>query len=132
MLPALLLLAAVAATNTDTTHLVIVATADVHGHATEWDFVSDRAFGGGLARAARAIDSLRARYPGEVIVVDAGDLLEGEPFADYFARVAPRDPHPVIEAMNLIGYDVATPGDHDFDYGLATFGRAVRRPPSAG
>ena len=125
MLCVLLLCAAVAVAPPDTLHLVLVATTDVHGHATEWDYVADRPFPGGLSRAATVIDSLRARYPGRVIVVDAGDLIEGEPFADYYARVAPRDPHPAIEAMNLIGYDVATPGNHEFDYGLPVFERAV-------
>jgi 2',3'-cyclic-nucleotide 2'-phosphodiesterase/3'-nucleotidase len=125
MLCALLLCAAVASAPADTIHLVLVATTDVHGHATDWDYVADRPYPGGLARAATVVDSLRARYPGRVIVVDAGDLIEGEPFADYYARVAPRAPHPVVEAMNLIGYDVATPGNHEFDYGPAAFGRAV-------
>lgn len=125
MLHALLLSAAVAAAPADTIHLVLVATTDVHGHATEWDYVGDRPFPGGLVRAATVIDSLRRRYPGRVVVVDAGDVIEGDPFADYYGRVAPREPNPVVEAMNLIGYDAATPGDHDFDYGLVPFGRAV-------
>jgi 2',3'-cyclic-nucleotide 2'-phosphodiesterase/3'-nucleotidase len=125
MLSALLLCAAVALASADTIHIVLVATTDVHGHATEWDYVADRSYPGGLSRAATVIDSLRGRYPGQVIVVDAGDVIEGDPFADYYARVAPRAPHPVVEAMNLIGYDVATPGNHEFDYGPAAFARAV-------
>ncbi len=125
MLHALLLAAAVVSAPADTIHLVLVATTDVHGHATDWDYVSDRPFPGGLSRAATVIDSLRARYPGQVMVLDAGDLIEGEPFADYYARAEPRDPNPLVEAMNLIGYDVATPGNHEFDFGLPVFGRAV-------
>ncbi len=74
---------------------------------------------------ATIVDSLKARYPGQVVVVDAGDLIQGDPFATYFARVAPRDPNPVIEAMNLTGYDVATPGNHDFDWGLGVMRQAV-------
>ncbi|MGH7629946.1 MAG: bifunctional metallophosphatase/5'-nucleotidase, partial [Gemmatimonadales bacterium] len=119
-------LAAVAAPP-DTAHLVLVATTDVHGHATEWDFVADRPFPGGLTRAATVIDSLRARYPGRVVVLDAGDLLSGDPFADYYARVAPRDPHPVVQALDLAGYDVVTPGNHEFDYGVPAFERATAR-----
>jgi 2',3'-cyclic-nucleotide 2'-phosphodiesterase (5'-nucleotidase family) len=111
----------------DTAHLVLVATTDVHGHATEWDFVADQPFPGGLTRAATVIDSLRARYPGRVVVCDVGDLISGDPFADYFARQAPRDPHPVVEALDLAGYDVATPGNHEFDYGLPVFRRAIAR-----
>jgi 2',3'-cyclic-nucleotide 2'-phosphodiesterase/3'-nucleotidase len=111
----------------DTAHIVLVATTDVHGHATEWDFVADQPFPGGLTRAATVIDSLRAHYPGAVVVCDVGDLISGDPFADYFARHVPRDPHPVVEALDLAGYDVATPGNHEFDYGLAVFRRAIAR-----
>ena len=109
----------------DTAHVVLVATTDLHGHATDWDYVADRPFAGGIARVATVVDSLRAKYPGQVVVVDAGDLLQGDAFATYFARVAPRDPHPIIEALNLTGYDAATPGNHDFDWGLPFFRRAV-------
>jgi 2',3'-cyclic-nucleotide 2'-phosphodiesterase (5'-nucleotidase family) len=111
----------------DTTHLVLVASTDVHGHATEWDFVADQPFPGGITRAATVVDSLRARYPGRVVVVDAGDLISGDPFADYYARIAPRDPHPVVESLDLAGYDVATPGNHDYDYGIPVLTRATSR-----
>jgi 2',3'-cyclic-nucleotide 2'-phosphodiesterase/3'-nucleotidase/5'-nucleotidase len=109
----------------DSAHLVLVATTDVHGHATDWDYVMGKPFPGGLTRVATVVDSLRARYPGQVVVMDAGDMIQGDPFATYFARVAPREPNPVIEAMNLAGYDVATPGNHDFDWGVATMRRAI-------
>jgi 2',3'-cyclic-nucleotide 2'-phosphodiesterase (5'-nucleotidase family) len=109
----------------DSAHVVVVATTDVHGHATDWDYVRDRSSGGGLTRVATVVDSLKALYPGQVLVVDAGDLLQGDPLATFFGRVQPRDPHPVIEAMNLAGYDVATPGNHEFDWGVSALRRAI-------
>src|SRR4051812_11054923 len=125
MLSLLTALVLAAAPLQDTAHVVLVATTDVHGRATDWDYVADRPFAGGLARVATVVDSLRGRYPGQVLVVDAGDLLQGDAFATYFARVRPVEPHPIIEAMNLAGYDAATPGNHDFDWGLPFFTRAV-------
>ncbi|HET8650601.1 MAG TPA: 5'-nucleotidase C-terminal domain-containing protein [Gemmatimonadales bacterium] len=125
LLASLLALAVAAAPWQDTTHLVVVASTDIHGHATAWDYAADKSFPGGLERAAAVVDSLRARYPGQVVVVDAGDLIQGNPFASYFARVAPRDPNPILEAMNLVGYDAATPGNHEFNFGLATWRRAM-------
>jgi 2',3'-cyclic-nucleotide 2'-phosphodiesterase/3'-nucleotidase/5'-nucleotidase len=125
MLPLLTAFTLVAAPAQDTARLVLVATTDVHGHATDWDYVAGRPFPGGLARVATIVDSLRERYPGQVIVADAGDLIQGDPFATYFARVASRDPHPIIEAMNLAGYDVATPGNHDLDWGVAAMRQAI-------
>jgi 2',3'-cyclic-nucleotide 2'-phosphodiesterase (5'-nucleotidase family) len=109
----------------DTAHVVIVATTDVHGHVTGWDYITNQASTGGITRIATIVDSLKARYPGQVVVVDAGDLIQGDPFATYFARVAPRDPNPVIEAMSLTGYDVATPGNHEFDWGLGVMRQSV-------
>ena len=121
MLPLVAALALAAAPLQDTAHVVLVATTDLHGHITDWDYVADRPYAGGLPRVAAVVDSLRARYPGQVVLVDAGDVLQGDPFATYYARVAPAQPHPIIEALNLAGYDAATPGNHDFDWGLPFF-----------
>jgi len=121
----LLTMLALAAPLQDTAHVVVVATTDVHGHATDWDYVANAGFPGGLSRVATVVDSLRAAYPGQVVVVDAGDVIQGDAFATFFARVAPRDPNPVMEAMNLTGYDVATPGNHEFDWGLAAMRRII-------
>jgi 2',3'-cyclic-nucleotide 2'-phosphodiesterase / 3'-nucleotidase / 5'-nucleotidase len=125
MLSLALALVVAAAPLQDTAHVVLVATTDLHGHATDWDYVADRPYPGGVARVAAVADSLRARYPGQVVLVDAGDLLQGDPFATYYARVAPVRPHPIIEALNLAGYDAATPGNHDFDWGVPFFQQAV-------
>ncbi|HEX7336196.1 MAG TPA: 5'-nucleotidase C-terminal domain-containing protein, partial [Gemmatimonadales bacterium] len=125
MLSLLAAVSLLAAPVQDSAHIVLVATTDIHGHAVDWNYVERRPFAGGLARVATVVDSLKVRYPGQVVLVDAGDLIQGDPFATYFARVAPRDPHPVIEAMNLTGYDVVTPGNHDFDWGLPFLRDAV-------
>jgi 2',3'-cyclic-nucleotide 2'-phosphodiesterase/3'-nucleotidase len=109
----------------DTAHVVIVATTDVHGRATHWDYENDREAPWGLTRAATALDSLRRLYPGRVVLVDAGDLIQGNPFAAHVATVSRLDPNPVIDALNILQYDAATPGNHDFDFGLEVFARAV-------
>jgi 2',3'-cyclic-nucleotide 2'-phosphodiesterase/3'-nucleotidase/5'-nucleotidase len=122
-----LLLALVAAIQTparpstslpDSAHVVIVATTDVHGRVLGWDYVHDREAPGGLSRAATIVQTLRAQYPGEVVLVDAGDLLQGNPFAAYFAKDGRRRPSPIVDALNALQYDAATPGNHDFDFGL--------------
>jgi 2',3'-cyclic-nucleotide 2'-phosphodiesterase (5'-nucleotidase family) len=79
--------------------------------------VRDRAAPGGLSRAASILATLRGQYPGQVIVVDAGDLLEGNLFGDYFGRIERRHPDPLVDAVGSLQYDAATPGNHDFDFG---------------
>jgi len=91
----------------------------VHGRVLGWDYVRDVAGSGGLSRAATVIETLRAQYPEQVVLVDAGDLIEGNLFAAYFAERDSQRPHPVVDALNALQYDVATPGNHEFDFGLA-------------
>src|SRR5213079_3686681 len=79
--------APVSSAASDTAHVVIVATTDVHGRVLGWDYVHDARASGGLSRAATILETLRTQYPDQVVLVDAGDLVEGNLFARYFARV---------------------------------------------
>ncbi len=108
----------------DTSHLVVVATADVHGRVMAWDYVADRPVPYGLTRAASVIDSLRRRYSGRVIVLDAGDALQGSALSAYYGTEELAENHPVIDAMNAMGYDAAAVGDHDFDFGVTVMRNA--------
>jgi 2',3'-cyclic-nucleotide 2'-phosphodiesterase (5'-nucleotidase family) len=121
----LLLTLLLAVQSADTAHIVIVATTDVHGRVLGWDYVGDAEAPGGLARAAAIVETLRARHPGRVVLLDAGDLLQGNPFATFFAGQDRRQPHPVVDALNALQYDVATPGNHEFDFGLDLLRRAA-------
>src|SRR5262249_37447144 len=109
----------------DTAHIVVVATTDVHGRVMGWDYVRDAAAPGGLSRAATAIETLRSRYPGQVVLLDAGDLLQGNPFAVYYGRHDKRQPQPIVDALNYLQYDAVTPGNHDFDFGVDFLRRAA-------
>jgi len=109
----------------DTAHIVIVATTDIHGRVLAWDYVRDASTSGGLSRAATALETLRARYPANLLLVDAGDLLQGNPFATFFGRYDKRQPHPIVDALNTLQYDVVTPGNHDFDFGVDFLKRAA-------
>ena len=111
----------------DTAHVVLVATTDVHGHVMAWDYVQDRPAPWGLVRAATVVDSLRTQYPGAVVLVDAGDLLQGNPFATYFATVRPRLVNPIVDAANNMRYDAAILGNHDFDFGVDVLARSYEQ-----
>ncbi len=54
------------------------------------------------------------------MLIDNGDFLQGNPMGDYMAYqkgMKPGDVHPVIKAMNVLGYDCGTLGNHEFNYG---------------
>src|SRR5438552_18243777 len=108
-----LLLALQAVAAPDTAHIVIVATTDIHGRVMGWDYVRDAAAPGGLSRAATALETLRARYPGNLLLFDARDRLQGNPVATFFGRSDKRQPQPIVDALNALQYDAVTPGNHD-------------------
>src|SRR3989442_8790417 len=89
----------------DTAHVVIVATTDVHGRVLGWDYVRDVAGAGGVLRAPTVIETLRGQYPEQVVLVDAGDLIEGNLFAGDFSRRDSQRPPPVGHALNPLQYD---------------------------
>ena len=110
----------------DSVTLYVAATTDVHGRLRGWDYdanaVDQRR---GLARAATIVDSLRSAHPGRVVLLDAGDLLQGTPLTFVAARQPVDTLHPVVAAMNAMGYDAAAVGNHEFNYGLPVLRRAV-------
>ena len=107
--------------------LVVASTTDVHGRLRGWDYFGDVADPvRGLTRAATIVDSVRGANPGRVVLVDAGDLLQGNPMTYVAARVDTGGIHPVMAAMNAMGYDAAAVGNHEFNYGLPTLRRALR------
>ncbi|MBC8088405.1 MAG: 5'-nucleotidase C-terminal domain-containing protein [Phycisphaerae bacterium] len=111
-----------------TMELVVAATTDVHGWLRGWNYDANRPDSTrGLARVATIMDSVRAANPSRVLLLDAGDLLQGTPFNYAAAKVAPQSVHPVIAAMNLLRYDAAVVGNHEFDYGVPFLEGAVRQ-----
>src|SRR5205823_13445988 len=69
----------------DTAHVVIVATTDVHGRVLGWDYVRDAPAPGGLSLAATMVDAPRPQYAAEVVPVDALVQIGGSPYAAYAA-----------------------------------------------
>ena len=108
--------------------LVFATTTDVHGRITAWDYYANRAETvRGLTRAATIVDSVRAANPGRVVLVDAGDLLQGNPLAYVAARVSSNRVNPIIAAMNVMQYDAAAIGNHEYNYGVPYLDSAVKQ-----
>jgi 2',3'-cyclic-nucleotide 2'-phosphodiesterase (5'-nucleotidase family) len=104
--------------------ITILGTTDVHGRIVPWNYYTAAEEDLGLARVATLVDSIRAA-DAEVVLVDSGDLLQGNPFDYFYGVVEPADTHPVIHAMNHLGYDAAVVGNHEFNYGIPALERAI-------
>lgn len=106
--------------------LRVAATTDVHGRLRGWDYSTGRADTvRGLARVATVVDSLRSAHRDRVILVDAGDLLQGNAMTFVAGRIDSLQPHPVIAAMNALRYDAAAIGNHEYNYGVDLLDRAI-------
>lgn len=103
-------------------HLRIMETTDLHVHVFPYDYYADKPVDTvGLARTASYIREVRSEATNSILV-DNGDFLQGNPMGDYIAYergMKDGDMHPVITAMNTLGFDAATLGNHEFNYGLS-------------
>ncbi|MDB6182813.1 bifunctional 2',3'-cyclic-nucleotide 2'-phosphodiesterase/3'-nucleotidase [Paracoccus fistulariae] len=102
-------------------HLRIMETTDLHVHLWPYDYYADKPVDTvGLARTAALIQAVRDEA-GNSILLDNGDFLQGNPMGDYIAYergMAKGQMHPVIIAMNTVGVEGGTLGNHEFNYGL--------------
>ena len=100
--------------------LRIVATTDVHSFLTDFDYYKDAPTDKfGFTRAASLIRQARAEVKNSVLV-DNGDLIQGNPIADYQAAQGYKEgkSNPAVDCLNAMHYEVGTLGNHEFNYGL--------------
>ena len=102
-------------------HLRIMETTDLHVHVHPYDYYGDRPTDTvGLSRVATIVQNIRSEATNSLLL-DNGDFLQGNPMGDYIAYergMKEGDMHPIITAMNVLGFDGSTLGNHEFNYGL--------------
>jgi 2',3'-cyclic-nucleotide 2'-phosphodiesterase / 3'-nucleotidase len=102
-------------------HLRIMELTDLHVHVWPWDYYADReADTMGLARTAARVAEIRSESTNSLLL-DNGDFLQGNPMGDYIAYergMAAGQEHPIVTAMNEVGVEGGTLGNHEFNYGL--------------
>jgi 2',3'-cyclic-nucleotide 2'-phosphodiesterase/3'-nucleotidase len=106
----------------DTVAVTVIQTTDVHARIFPWDYLADKPDNVGLAKVATYVRHARTENP-NVLLIDNGDTIQGTPLGYYFAVLDPKEPHPMITAMNAMGYDAMTVGNHEYNYGLTVLER---------
>ncbi|MBP5406366.1 5'-nucleotidase C-terminal domain-containing protein [bacterium] len=97
--------------------LTVIFTNDSHGMAWKFDEPNNPGIGG-LAAQKTLIDDIRAEVQGKggnLLVLSAGDITLGDPRSNICENM------PMVEGMNLVGYDAMTIGNHEFDFGFDAF-----------
>ncbi len=100
-------------------NLVLVETSDVHGAIFNYDFINDREAYGSLSKVHTYVNELREKN--NVILMDNGDILQGQPIVYYYNYENISDQHICSKVMNYMQYDVATIGNHDIEAGHAVY-----------
>jgi 5'-nucleotidase len=75
---------------------------------------------GGFLRRAAMIDQMR-KEDKDLLLLDSGDFSQGSPYYTMFKGDVE------TELMNIMGYDAATIGNHEFDFGLENMARIFRK-----
>ena len=99
----------------------ILATTDLHTNLVNYDYYQDKpAQNVGLAKTAVLIEDAK-KENSNVLLVDNGDTIQGTPLGTYKAIVNPikdGEQHPMYAALQKLGFDAGTLGNHEFNYGL--------------
>ncbi len=112
----------------------VMGTTDLHGRVLNWDYFTDAVYADkahndvGLAKISTLANQVRDEKGwNRTLLIDAGDIIQGTQLTYYYARVDPiatdadtAPEHPMALAMNLMGYDAAALGNHEFNYGIET------------
>lgn len=127
-----LLLAMATTTNTlaapkkgKTVKLRMIETTDVHGRFFPYDFVRQQPTEGSLARVSSYVDSLRNIYGDRLLLMDAGDVLQGQPVVTYYNYEKTDVPNVASGVSNYLRYDVQTMGNHDVETGHAVYDKWI-------
>src|ERR1017187_4578673 len=118
--------------------VTLLATTDLHGNLVPVDYVTGQPVARGLAKIATLIRDARAGNA-NTLLIDCGDTIQGTPLEGVYQSMArtgadpagrrpaaPLAGDPMMRAMNLLGYDAMTVGNHEYNAGLANLAKARR------
>jgi len=115
----------------DTITISVLTSTDLHGWVVPWDYITDTPEERyGIAKVATLVDSVRAVQP-HTMLIDAGDWLQGNQFAAYFANADTITPYyPLLKAAEAMNYDAFVLGNHEFNFGIEYLNKRLEQSPT--
>ena len=111
---------------TKTIKLKVIETSDVHGHFFPYDFMEKRPLKGTLSRANTYINKQRSEYGDHLLLIDNGDILQGQPCVYWSNYVMPENVNLAAQVVNYMKYDAETVGNHDIEPGHEVYDKWIR------
>lgn len=112
-------------TKEKTIDLKFIETSDVHGSFFPYDFINRKPKAGSLARVATYVNQLRSQHGENVILLDNGDILQGQPVNYYSNYVDTTSANIAAQVVNYLRYDAQTIGNHDVETGHRVYDKWV-------
>ena len=106
--------------------LRLIETSDVHGSFFPYDFTNRKPRLGSMARISSYVKQLRKQYGNNVVLLDNGDILQGQPTSYFYNYVATNEPNIAAQVINYLGYDAETIGNHDIEPGHAVYDKWIK------
>ena len=109
-----------------TVTLKLVETSDVHGAFFPYNFTERKPMQGTMARVSTYLKEQRKLYGKNLILMDNGDILQGQPTSYYTNYVKTDEPNIAAAVINYLQYDAQTFGNHDVETGHAVYDKWIK------
>ena len=123
---ALLSMTTMQAQTSKTVTLRFIETSDVHGAFFPYNFIERRPMHGTMARVSHYVKKQREEYGDRLILLENGDILQGQPTCYYTNFVKTDLPNIAAEVVNYMKYDAEVFGNHDVETGHAVYDKWIR------
>ncbi|MBR5656505.1 MAG: 5'-nucleotidase C-terminal domain-containing protein [Prevotella sp.] len=109
-----------------TIRIKVIETSDVHGSFFPYDFITRNPKAGTMARVSSYVNAMREEYGENLILLDNGDILQGQPTCYYSNFIDTESPNIAAEVTNYLKYDAQTIGNHDVEPGHAVYDKCIK------
>lgn len=106
---------------TRTVNLQFVETSDVHGCFFPYNFITGQPMEGSMVRIHHYVEQLRQKMGKNVLLLDNGDILQGQPTTYWSNYVMTNEQNIAAQVVNYMKYDAQTIGNHDVETGHDVF-----------
>lgn len=114
------------AKDSKTIEIKLIETTDVHGMFFQKNYMTGKPAEGTLARVSSYVKRQRGKYGDNLILLENGDLLQGQPTNYYWNFIQTKDENIAASVINYMGYDAQNLGNHDVETGHDVYEKWIK------
>ena len=114
------------AKDSKTIEIKLIETTDVHGMFFPKNYMTGKPAEGTLARVSSYVKRQRGKYGDNLILLENGDLLQGQPTNYYWNFIQTKDENIAASVINYMGYDAQNLGNHDVETGHDVYEKWIK------